>query len=98
EHGRPRALRSRDRAPALQGVQGRLPDVHPRGGDRAALLPRQPRAADGAGGGRAQLDRARAAGRLGVGHVPPEPLRGLGPHRDVQGRQHRGAPQEGRPL
>ena len=39
--------------------------------------------------------RARAARRLGVGHVPPGPLRRRRPRRDVQGRQHRGASRQG---
>ena len=39
--------------------------------------------------------RARAARRLGLGHVPPGPLRRQRPGRDVQGRQHRGARRQG---
>ena len=42
-----------------------------------------------------RLLRARAAGRLGLGHVPPGALRRQRPRRDVQGRQHRGARGQG---
>ena len=42
-----------------------------------------------------RLLRARAPGRLGVGHVPPGPLRRQRAGRDVQGRQHRGARRQG---
>ena len=44
---------------------------------------------------RRSLLRARAAGRVGLGHVPPGALRRQRAGRDVQGRQHRGARRQG---
>ena len=46
---------------------------------------------------RPDLRRARVARRVGVGHVPPDPLRRVGADRHVQRREHRGASQ-GRPA
>ena len=55
ERRRPRAVRDRDRAPALQGVSRRPADVRLRRRDRAALLPHQRGEA-----GRPQRARARS--------------------------------------
>src|SRR5699024_3661470 len=74
--------------------------VHLRDRDRAPLLPRQPGGPAGPLRRRRGLLRAAARGRLGVGHLPIEPLRALRARGDLQGRQHRGAQQAGqlRPL
>ena len=66
-----------------------------RGGDRAALLPRQRGRAERAQRGRAHLVELEMRDAWVWDMYRTDPLRGVGADRDVQGRQHRGAPQEG---
>src|SRR4029077_7108486 len=85
----------RHRAAALPRVPRRAPDVLLRRGDRAAVLPGQRRPAPRPPGRRADVLRARPPRRLGLGHVPPGPVRLQRPGRDVPRRQHRRAQGQG---
>src|SRR5699024_10189580 len=90
-----RELRVRSRTPAVPRISRRGQPVHLRDRDRAPFLPRQPGGPAGPLRGRRGLLRTAARGRLGVGHLPLEPLRALRARGDLQGRQHRGAQQAG---
>src|SRR5581483_3898551 len=89
------AVRDRDRTPALQGVSRRPADVLLRRRDRAPLLPGQRREDGGPQRGRPGVLRRAPPRRVGVGHVPPRPVRLRRPRGDVQGRQRGGAGRQG---
>src|SRR4028118_2216827 len=66
EHRGPGEVRDRDGAAALSRVPGHRPAVHLRGGDRAALLPRQLRGPAGPRSGRRGLLPPSALRRLAL--------------------------------
>ena len=66
-------------------------DLQVRRGDRPPLLPVQPGRREGAHRGRRRVLRGLDDRRLGVGHVPPGPVRQERQGADLQGRQRRGA-------
>src|SRR3954453_22627566 len=86
ERGGSREVRNRDGAAALSGVPRHRPPVLLRGGDRAAVLPRELGGPAGAQRRRRGLLRGDDVGCVGVGHVPPGALRQERPGGDVQGR------------
>ncbi|CAA9227496.1 MAG: Protein often found in Actinomycetes clustered with signal peptidase and/or RNaseHII, partial [uncultured Acidimicrobiales bacterium] len=90
------AVRDRDRAPALPGVQVGPAAVPVRRRDGAEVLPGQ-RGRPGSPGRHvgSPVLQDQAQGRVGVGHVPSGPLREQRHRRHLQGRQRRGAPREG---
>ncbi len=94
ERGGSREVRDRDGADALPGVPRRRRHLQVRRGDRPALLPVQPGRREGPHRGRRRVLRGLDDRRLGLGHVPPRPVRQERQGADLQGRQRRGAGHE----